>query len=274
MPSIYEELHATALKAQPQFPQRQPTESNNDYLGRLTQAISGSTKEDFEVMSQPAQDWFDAAAESLNEHQDVNLPPGYESGNGAQQPNAPAPANRPATMRPGAPPAAAPPAAQPAPELAPQVQPAQPAVAQPHQPAPAAQQPAPAALDPSGGVRAGQTVNPETANQAAAAAPAAPAAAPAAPVTPRRGRPAGSTNASTRTTSAADAGNGQPQGIVSKRIRQLVIADQSIGVNDIIEKLKAEDLPDMAERRSTVSTLRYDTLTTLNLAKEAGWQPR
>jgi hypothetical protein len=60
---------------------------------------------------------------------------------------------------------------------------------------------------------------------------------------------------------------------VSRRIRQVVIADPNLSVNDIIARLKPE-MPDIDRRRTTVSTLRYDVQVTLTLAREAGWTPR
>ena len=60
---------------------------------------------------------------------------------------------------------------------------------------------------------------------------------------------------------------------VSQRVRQYVIEDQTITINGIVERLKKEHL-DHATKRSTISTLRYDTVCTLQLVQQAGWGPQ
>jgi hypothetical protein len=200
--AIYEELLVAASKGKSRFASPADDESDNDYLGRLTQAISSCTKDDFEAMSADAQSWFDAAADALNTSKEVPLPEGFDrtlaaaaafSGNGGTPP-------RPRTTRPSA--------------SAADTAPAQPADPQPSD------------------------------------------AEPSSPV--RRGRP--------------PLTEAQPG--VSRRIRQLVIDDQEITIDGIIDKLKSEPaIGDLTKRRSTVATLRYDTLATLNLAKESGWVP-
>jgi hypothetical protein len=170
----YDDLLAAASKSKERFAPLAADESDNDYLGRLTQAVSGSTKDDFDAMSTEAQAWFDKAADALNAGEEIPVPPGYDR-----------------------------------------------SVAQ-------------AARPRSNGQAIGRPTR-QT----------------------RRGRANGS--------------DGEPS--VSRRIRQCVIEDQTVTTNGIIEKLKSENLPDMTQRRSTVSTLRYDTLRTLTLAQEAGWHP-
>ena len=60
---------------------------------------------------------------------------------------------------------------------------------------------------------------------------------------------------------------------VSQRVRQYVIEDQTITINGIVERLKQEHL-EHATKRSTISTLRYDTVCTLQLVQQAGWGPQ
>jgi hypothetical protein len=74
--SIYDQLvkaHAHWLAP------RRADEDDQEYLTRLTQAVSQTTKDEFDDMSETAQLWFDAAADALNEGRVLPLPPGYRA---------------------------------------------------------------------------------------------------------------------------------------------------------------------------------------------------
>ena len=59
---------------------------------------------------------------------------------------------------------------------------------------------------------------------------------------------------------------------ITQRVRQYLIEDQDLDLKGIVARLKAEDLDGLIQR-STISTLRYDTVCTLTLARQVGWGP-
>jgi hypothetical protein len=68
----------------------------------------------------------------------------------------------------------------------------------------------------------------------------------------------------------------EPAIALSTRIRQMMVDTYpgiELTVSDVITKLKSAGV-EVGGRRSTISTLRYDTLTTLKMALDSGWQPR
>jgi hypothetical protein len=225
--STYQDLLGTVVKANSGFEALAAEESDNNYLGRLTQAVSMTTKDQFEAMPVAAQEWFDAAADALNADKDVPVPEGYAR----EAILAPV---RPVITRPRA--------------LAPVEVPA-PAPVEAPAPVVAAAPEVPEPVEASEPVEVPEPVS-ATAAKAVTAAPEAPAPAPARPGRRRDGHG------------------------VSKRIRQLVIEDPEVTVGDILERLKAENYPNMSEKRTTISTLRYDTLVTLSIVKELGWSPQ
>ena len=80
---IYDELLATAMLAKVQPPSLMPghATSSQRHLQWLTIALANITKEEFEQMSEPAQKWFDTAADVMNEEsdkQEVPTPQGFD----------------------------------------------------------------------------------------------------------------------------------------------------------------------------------------------------
>ena len=91
-----------------------------------------------------------------------------------------------------------------------------------------------------------------------------------APVSPAPVRATRATRTS-KAASAAPVANGITT--VMQRIREYVIADQDITINQILDRLVTEHLPDMTAKRASVATVRYDTLRTLTAVRAAGWTP-
>lgn len=77
MPTIYDALVDVAKKGR-KFPALATSETTPEYLKRLTQAVSNSSKDDFDAMPEAAQLWFDAAADALNEGGEVPEPEGFD----------------------------------------------------------------------------------------------------------------------------------------------------------------------------------------------------
>jgi hypothetical protein len=79
-PSVYEELLKTSATGSIPITPRGESEPVTAYLKRLTRAIASTKVTEFNAMSEPAKQWFDRAAEAINERAEaMPLPPGYIS---------------------------------------------------------------------------------------------------------------------------------------------------------------------------------------------------
>jgi hypothetical protein len=285
MKTVYAELQETAKLTQTTEPKPAADASEQAYLGWLAQAVSEVTKEQFDALSQAAQAWFDRAAVALNTRpvrQPIPLPEGY----GVVEP-APVLISRPRAAAPvtimsDTPepvPVHEPPPAQPVPEVPHEE-------TEPDELEEATQPEAPEigmieidAVAPTTVVEARQRrrrVSRGVIRQQAREATSEEKAAARAIAKEERS----AARAAAKAAKSAAKGNGSEKMTVTRRIREYVIEDANITVDEIIDKLKREHLPDMSEkdaygkdRRATVITLRYDTLRTLSLVKAAGWQP-
>jgi hypothetical protein len=276
--TLYEELRSRALRAGP-FRPLNPDESDNAYLSRLTMAVSSITNEDFEAMSEAAKAWFDKACDVLNgaEPRIFAAPEGYtrdlasatlvtRPGGAIRRPRNAAPEEEQAPAPVQAAPEPAPVIAAPTePETAPVVEapePVAPKARRRRQTKEQAKEALAQAAQPA------QTGNGQDLGNGHDRAPAPvaepPASAPEA-AAPVNAEPVKPPRQPRRPPSAAHAG-------VSKRVRMMLIKNPDTSVNDLVTQLEAEGF-DMEDRRATVSTLRYDTLATIAVAKEAGWAP-
>ena len=290
MTAIYHALRDAAKLSEVQTPM--PSEDDEQaHFGWLTSTLSGLTAPQFDAMPQAAQDWFDEAADALNTGTMISAPEGFRE-------PAPVAPPRPLISRPRA---------LPAQPVAAVVQPAPPVTAAP--PAPAPSLAAPTQETASTAKKRGRPRK-EQAPEPGFVYAAKPAAAPEPPVVEpepepeaepevvasppaakKRGRPAKQAAAPTPPPAPAPlpvhAGNGgepvrargkrlpTPEGMpsVTQRIREHVIVNRDITVDELVATLKREKLADMSDKRKSVVTLRYDTLRTLALAQQYGWQP-
>lgn len=285
--TIYEELRGRAQQAG-RFAPLGDKETDAVYIDRLAQAISGLPLPEFETMSTPAQQWFDRCVDISNGPAPRELPPpeGY-----SREAAAFAPLARPALARPGGPIQRPRNAAPEEPATPPEPIQTQPQPIQAELPIPNAPRwpETPPVLE----------VVPETPPEAVAAPETAVVDAPAEPTTvpvkePRRRRGKQAAPPAAHPSNGANTGNGnghdhfpapaaapapkeatpsvKNNAGVSKQIRRLVIANPSMTVNELMERLLADGFK-VEDKRPSVSTLRYDTLATIEAAKEAGWSP-
>jgi hypothetical protein len=261
MPNIYENLLEAARHSNQRFETVKNEETDADYFARLAQAVSGTTRENFNAMPPEAQSWFDRAADALNASQPVPMPEGYDRNTALAQhpqpqahPTAPQPIGRPTALTmppsqgPSTPVAAAQPAHLPGPASSAAFE-----TDAPRAPTPPEQQHAAAQPDqhPSPDAQAQEEERPRR----------------------RRRNPPKEKPARMHT---GPRGQAVHEGMsITTLIRRLVVKDypgNEVEVDDILAKLKQQG-SDLSERRSTVATLRYDTISMLKLALESGWQP-
>jgi hypothetical protein len=247
MPNIYEALLENVRASNPRFETVKNEETDADYVTRLTQAVSGTTKEKFDAMLPEAQRWFDEAADALNEGKPVPPPEGYDRNAVlAQHPQPPA---QPAAPSPIGRPAAAPVSTPLPPSSGPST------VVAPAQPANAPGQVSAATVEGD----AQRAPTPEEDEEA-----------------PRAGRQRRQRPPRIPKKRTGPRGEVVHEGMsITTLIRRMVSRDypaDEVEVTEILAKLK-EQGSDLTERRSTVATLRYDTISMLKIALEMGWQP-
>jgi hypothetical protein len=300
--TVYDELKAAAdlakLRCAPQIAE----ESDQAYFARLLRSVASTSKEQFELLSPPAQLWFDQAADALNVTVPLPVPEGFRAS------DAPAPVEPveppPVPVEPPPAPVEPPPPAEPEPPAA-VAAPPEPPVEEPpvEEPAPEVPEAEPepeapeeAAATPESPIAAEREAEPVADAELAEKKPrkrrARKAKAPkeveeleevVTEPKVRKARKAKGPKAvpvepppvvERLVVAKPNGGPHLPPSdllTVTSRIRQYVIADQDMTVPEIIDRLRAENLPDMTFKRTTVATLRYDTIRTLELARELGW---
>jgi hypothetical protein len=226
-------------------------ETTQAYLTRLAKAISEVTKRQFEAMDDDAQNWFEAAADALAEGAAVPVPEGFDrdallqAGTAAVKQATSKPARTPKVQKKIERATAASPKLQ---EMQKVTQPAlQAAATRIATPPPAAPEQPYRIPRPNRAGRVGETGGLQIPPVAVAPAPNS------TPVKAKKLRPL-------------------PDEPISLQVRKLVINDDGINLDDIVAKLNVLTNTDTNPRRSTISTIRYEVLTTMRLLREAGWQ--
>ncbi|MBO0736425.1 MAG: hypothetical protein J2P48_07635 [Alphaproteobacteria bacterium] len=244
MTTIYDHLLGLVNKRS-KFAPLTEKETDRSYLSRLTHAVSGSTKDDFDAMPEEAQEWFDLAAEALNEERpEVPVPDGYDREMILHPPP-------PAKPKIGRPKAAAKERAETEERALEQVErvvEAEQASVHPESTERPEKQPAASTKSTEGTKRAADT----GARTATAK------------------RTAGGRFAANRKSQPLAVNDGAA---ISTMIRRLVVADEKAPVDQIAKLMKQRFKVDMSKRKTTISTVRYDTIATLRVIKEYGWKP-
>lgn len=231
--SVYETLLDT-VRQHGAFHPLTASEATEEYLKRLTKALSAVTKRLFDDMPEDAQVWFDNAATAMAEQMPVPLPEGFVRDNVQSMdridPNRGVLGTTAVTAGPPGGPGAV------------------------------------GAPGPAG------DANPYTNPDIAAKEPATPLRRPrptgsaipprAPPVPPPQPRP--------QTQAAPPPPPAFGDEPVSVKIQRMIIADQSVPIHSLIKRLKEQDIK-VAD--ATVKMARYNTLSILRLVREAGWQP-